>query len=92
MIYRVMTWIIIGGFVAVFTITVLGMIGRVKFADKKWLGRLFSVLVLQVVAGGFTLFNNGFSPLQQYYSKVQGLYDKGRRRVTRNSPIRLSII
>lgn len=72
--FSVMTWVIIGGFVATLVVTLAGLIGWVRFVKPSYLDRLFKVLVLEIVALGISVFTSGMAGSSQYFRQVETLY------------------
>ncbi len=52
--------IVVLGFAATIIITLLALIGRLPQVKEKYLGRLFVVVILELVGAGFWLFNETF--------------------------------
>ncbi|MEH6550656.1 MAG: hypothetical protein V7744_11775 [Pseudomonadales bacterium] len=73
--YDIISWTVIVGFIVVFILTLLGMIGKITFSNPRHLNKLFTVLILEVVALGILIFNDGFSRKDQFLSRAELLYD-----------------
>jgi len=58
---QVLVWTGVIVFIATSTITILALIGIGK-TDRSYLDRLFSALILEIVASGVLAFRNSFKP------------------------------
>lgn len=56
MIQLVIAWTCVGVFVATAAITLLALVGVIRLAEKKYLDRLFKVLVLEIVGVCIAIF------------------------------------
>ena len=56
MIQLVIAWTCVGVFVATAAITLLALVGVIRLAEKKYLDRLFKVLVLEIVGVCIAVF------------------------------------
>lgn len=59
--YTAIGWIVILGFAATLTITLLGLIGKVTIRDG-YMKALFSAMILEIISAGFFLFYQGSEP------------------------------
>ncbi|WP_162901562.1 tetratricopeptide repeat protein [Breoghania sp. L-A4] len=66
-------------FIATTTLTILALAGLVKIADKKYLDRLFIVLILEIVASGFFIFTSGLAPEQKYFMEARATFEEALR-------------
>ncbi len=62
MMQLVIAWTCVGVFVATCVITLLALVGVIKLADKKYLDRLFTVLILEVVSVALAFFSGAIKP------------------------------
>lgn len=67
-------WSIVIAFIVTLAITILGVTNVIKFANKKYLDRLFVAVILEVVAVGFLIFRTGSSDLSKYFQTIGTLY------------------
>ncbi|PIB40325.1 hypothetical protein AOA59_27885 [Pseudomonas sp. 2822-15] len=72
--YLTVAWSIVVAFVITLIVTILGVTNKIQFANKKYLDKLFAVVILEVVAVGFLIFRTGFSDMSNYYQSVEELY------------------
>ncbi|MDF0522821.1 hypothetical protein P0R31_36920 [Bradyrhizobium yuanmingense] len=73
--FEVVGWSIVVAFVATTIATLLGLVGVLKIAPT-YQGRLFTVLLLEIVAAGFFIFRQGLSPEQDYFREASDLYQR----------------
>ena len=55
-------WIVVVGFGATILITLLALIGYLPLVKEKYLGKLFALVVVELVGAGFWLFDATFQP------------------------------
>ena len=55
-------WIVVVGFAATILITLLALIGRLPEVKEKYLGKLFTLVVVELIGAGFWLFNQTIEP------------------------------
>lgn len=55
-------WIVVVGFAATIIITLLALIGRLPEVKEKYLGKLFTLVVVELIGAGFWLFNQTIEP------------------------------
>ncbi|MDE0406075.1 MAG: hypothetical protein OXI53_12285 [Nitrospira sp.] len=55
-------WIVVLGFAATILITLLALVGRLPEVKEKYLGKLFTLVVVELVGAGFWLFNQTIQP------------------------------
>lgn len=78
---EVISWIIIIAFAVLLTVTILGMIGVITFKQKSHLNKLFTVLILEVIAMAFLIFRKGQAEgqwdviAQQKYEKALAYFE-----------------
>ena len=58
---QVMGWIVVGGFAITLIVTILGMI-QVVSIQKRYLNRLFALMIVELISAGFFLFYKEFNP------------------------------
>ncbi|MGH6925886.1 MAG: hypothetical protein ACRED5_19345 [Propylenella sp.] len=76
--FEVVGWTIVLAFIATTIVTLLSLAGVIKLANRKYLDRLFVVLVIEIVAAGFFIFRTGFSPEQAYFREASALFEKAK--------------
>lgn len=74
MFFEIIGWTIIIAFTATTIITLLALTKVIELADPSYLRKLFTALILEIVAIGFFVFKQGVSPEQQYFRKADALY------------------
>ena len=59
---------------ALLIITILGMLGVLKFRYKEHLNKLFALLILEVVSIGFLIYRQGQDEQNKYFREASALY------------------
>lgn len=76
--FEVVGWTIVIAFIATTIIALLGIMGVVAL-PANIRNKLFTVLILEIVASGFFLFRQGLSPEQEYFRQAQALMEKAQQ-------------
>lgn len=72
--FNVVGWTIVITFVVTTIITLLALVGVIQLADSTYLGRLFTVLIIEVIAAGFFLFRWGMKPSNRPNESTESKY------------------
>lgn len=73
--FNLISWIIVVAFAVILIVTLLGMIGVVKFKYKEHLNKLFILLVVEIVSMGFLIYAEGKEKHSIYLRKAQESYE-----------------
>lgn len=71
----ILNWFVALAFMATTVVTLLGLVGVIRI-EKSFLNRLFVVLILEIVAAGFSLIKQAWTPEQEYFHKARALMDE----------------
>ncbi|MGJ8692751.1 MAG: tetratricopeptide repeat protein [Thalassotalea sp.] len=73
--FTIISWTVVIAFIVILIITVLGMVGVIKFKYKNHLNKLFIVLIIEVVSLGFLIYKDGKEAHSVYLREAQEKYD-----------------
>ena len=57
--FSVISWVVVVAFTVILIVTILGMVGVIKFKHKDHLNKLFILLIVEVVSMGFLIYTEG---------------------------------
>jgi hypothetical protein len=63
--YLVMGWVVVGAFAITFVVAILAICGKIQM-EATYRGRLFTTLILEIVAAAFFLFRHGVGQVPPY--------------------------
>jgi tetratricopeptide (TPR) repeat protein len=75
-----MSWTIVIAFTVVLILTILGMVGVIRFRYKEHLNKLFTLLLLEVVSMGFLVYKQGVDKQNQYFISAQMLFNNAKEK------------
>lgn len=73
--YNIISWIIVVAFAVILIVTLLGMVGVVKFKYKEHLNKLFVLLIVEIVSLGFLIYTEGKEKHSEYLRQAQASYE-----------------
>ena len=77
--FEIISWSIVIAFVVVLGITILGMVGLIKFKHEEHLKKLVVLLVFEIVGVGFLIYKEGKDDHAIYLREAQSRYVLAKR-------------
>ena len=67
-------WTIVSAFIATVILTILALVNVVHLVDEKYLTKLFTILIVEIIASGFFIFKWGMNPSNTKTLTAEHLY------------------